>query len=211
MVLAALGTIINNSQFGLFAQESTSIEPLTGIVDIYTDEFHRQTVTKTKYPVETGASLTDNAVIDPKVLTLKGYVSDLNPLLGGLITIPGPGRGREAWSRIVALKDAREPVTVVTLLEVYENMLITSIDAPKSAATGQGLEFTITLEEILFAETQITVLPSAQLGADIETKGSVVEEGQKQSIDSEESVLKALSDGLKEKATELISFIKGNV
>ena len=90
-------------------------------------------------------------------------------------------------------------------------MLITSIDAPKSAATGQGLEFTITLEEILFAETQITVLPSAQLGADIETKGSVVEEGQKQSIDSEESVLKALSDGLKDKATELISFIKGNV
>ena len=77
MVLAALGTIINNSQFGLFAQESTSIEPLTGIVDIYTDEFHKQTVTKTKYPVETGSSLTDNAVLDPKVLTLKGYVSDL--------------------------------------------------------------------------------------------------------------------------------------
>ena len=211
MVLAALGTIINNSNFGIFAQESTNIDGLTGIVDIYTDEFHKQTVTKTKYPVETGGTLTDNAVIDPKVLTMKGYVSDLNPLLGGLITIPGPGRGKEAWSRIVALKNAREPVTVVTTLEMYENMLITSIDAPKSAATGQGLEFTITLEEILFAETQTTTLPASQLGEDIETKGSVVEEGQKQSVNAEESVLKSLVDGFKEKATEIIDTIKGNV
>jgi len=211
MVLAALGTIINNSQFGLFAQESTDIEGLTGIVDIYTDENHKQTVTKTKYPVETGGTLTDNAVIDPKILILKGSVSDLNPLLGGLITIPGPGRGKEAWSRIVALKDALEPVSVVTLLEIYENMLITSIEAPKSWVTGQGLDFTITLEEILFAETQTTTLPASQLGEDIETKGSVVEDGQKQSIDAEESVLKSLVDGLTEKATEVIDTIKGNL
>jgi len=211
MVLAALGTIINNSQFGLFAQEATSIEPLTGVVDIYTDEYHKQTVTKTKYPVETGGTLTDNAIKDPKMLTLKGFVSDLNPLIGGLITIPGPGRGREAWGRIVALKDALKPVAVVTLLEVYENMLITSIDAPKNSGTGQSLQFTINLEEVQFSESQITTLPAAQLGEDIETKGSVVESGLQQSVDANESVLKSISDGLQEKATELIGFIKGNL
>lgn len=211
MVAVALATILNNSQVGLFAQTRTEIDGLVGIVDIYTDENHKQTVTKTKYPVEDGSSLTDNAVIDPKMLVLRGYVSDLNPLLGGLITIPGPGRGQEAWSRIVALKDAREPLTVVTALEVYENMLITAIEAPRSSRTGQGLEFSITLEEVLIVESQSTTLPASQLGDDAETKGSVVEEGQKQSIEADESVLKSVVDSIKEKGTEIIDFIRGNV
>ena len=210
MAAVALATILNNSQVGLFAQTRTEIDGLVGIVDVYTDENHKQTVTKTKYPVETGSSLTDNAVVDPKTLVLKGYVSDLNPLLGGLISIPGPGRGQEAWQRIVALKDAREPITVVTALEVYANMLITSIEAPRTSGTGQGLQFTITMEEILFANSQTVDLPVSQLGDDAATKGSVVENGQVQSIDANESVLKSIADSVKDKATEVIDYIKGN-
>lgn len=208
MALGALGTILN-TEIALFSREKTDIEGLTGIVDIYTDERHVQTVTKTKYQVEDGKSITDNAVVNDKILTLKGLVSDLNPLLGGLVTIPGPGRGKEAWSRIGELKDKAEPLSVVTTLEMYESMLITSLDSTVNKDTGQALAFTVVLEELQFAESQSTTLPASQLDEQIETKGSVEQGGSKQSQDSEASVLHEISEGLKDKGTEITDYIKG--
>lgn len=189
--------MIPDISFGLFGQEATGIDGLTGIVDLWPEEAHGMSIAKTSYPVETGLSGTDNAVIEPKKLVMAGWVSDLLPLAGGIVTIPGPGRGKEAWGRLKDLMEALEPVTVITTLQMYADMLITAIDATVNEDTGKALRFNMVLEEILFAETETTELPATQLSGTAAKKGSATEGGLKQAADSQSSLLKQAVDGIK--------------
>lgn len=183
--------MIEDITFGLFGQDSTSIDGLAGVIDLWPEESHALTVSKTSYPVETGLSGTDNAVVEPKRLVLMGWVSDLLSLLGGIISIPGPGRAKEAWGRVKELMETLEPVTVVTTIATYENMLITAADATVNEDTGKALRFEIILEEILFAETEITELPAAKLeGSDADDKMSATDSGLKQAEETDSSLLK---------------------
>ena len=109
--MVADGTILNalnDQSFGLFGQSGTFIQGLFGIVDAHPDESHEISIAKTDYPIETGSSLTDNAINEPDKLTLEGWVSDLFIPLTALVSIEG--RPVEAWNRITALAKAREPL-----------------------------------------------------------------------------------------------------
>ena len=182
--------MIPDITFGLFGQEPTGIkEGLTGVIDLWPEEAHSMSVAKTSYPVETGLSGADNAVVEPKRLVLMGWVSDLRPLAGGIVTIPGPGRPKEAWGRVKKLMEKLEPVTVITTLAVYTNMLITAIDATVNEDTGRTLRFNMVLEEILFAETETTELPATQLSETASKKGSAADGGLKQAEISDSTLL----------------------
>lgn len=190
--------MISDITFGLFGQDKTEIDGLTGIIDLWPEEAHALAVSKTSYPVETGLSGTDNAVIEPKRLVLMGWVSDLRPLVGGIVTISGPGRPKEAWGRIKELMEKLEPVTVITTLAMYENMLITAVDSTINEDTGQTLRFNIVLEEVLFAETEITKLPASALeGGAAADKSSSTDGGLKQSEETQSSLLKEAVTAIK--------------
>jgi hypothetical protein len=170
------------SAFGFFfGSESPDIDFISGVADIYYDENHNMPVTKTKYPVEDGSSRTDNFVVEPEQLIMKGIVSDLEPNVLGLVRIGGAKRSKEAWGRIKEMKNSGELVTVITTLGVYENMLVINADAAVNKDTGLSLLFTITLEETQFAETEIVKLAPAKLSDPADTKGSDANGGQKQS------------------------------
>ena len=197
--MPGVGDIIQNKNFGIFGSDSTSISGLANIIDAYPEENHSFVVTKTKYPVESGQSKTDNFVVEDETLVLKGLVSDLQPLAGGLVTIPNEKRSKEAWGRIRALKNSGERVSVVTMLGVYENMIVTMVDAVLNKDTGQALFFTITLEETQIVETQIVKLPASKLSGPAATKGTEVNGGKKQAEtpDSDRStILKNIVDSV---------------
>jgi hypothetical protein len=194
MTLVAIGTLLNQ-KFGLFKITPTKVEGLIGVVDLYPEETHNLTVNKTSYPIETGSSMTDNSVVMPKKLTLQGWVSDLKPLIGGLVAIEGPSRAKEAWNRIRILQEGREPVLVVTTLGTYKNMLIKTVDAVIDSTTGRTLKFTMALEEVLFAETKIVKLSAKKLGKG-NKKGSAENGGLKQAAESKSSFLKGAVKGI---------------
>ncbi|MCK5607373.1 hypothetical protein KAR91_36150 [Candidatus Pacearchaeota archaeon] len=171
----------DNTNFAVFSGDSTDIDLISGVADIYYDENHNMPVTKTKYPVEDGSSRTDNFVVEPEQLILKGLVSDLEQSDSGLVDIEDGNRSKEAWGRIRALKNSGELVTVVTLLGVYENMMVVNADASVNKDSGLSLFFTISLEETQIAETEIVQLAPAKLSGPAETKGSDINGGQKQS------------------------------
>ena len=147
--IASADTAIG-STFALYPTGATNIQPLIGKVDGYLAEEHERSVSKTSYPVESGASLTDHAVRQPDKLKLEGWVSDLLPSDDADQGLALKDRATAAWSEIHKLTDAREPLTVVTRLKVYENMLITKASAPVNDRTGYGLRFSLDLEEVLF-------------------------------------------------------------
>ena len=147
-------------QVGIFPQRSAEISGLVGIVDSYTQETHNLSSSKTSYPVEDGASVTDNVVHEPDVLTLEGWVSNIMEIEGG---IEPAARPTDAWARIRELKDRGEPLRVVTLLGVYENMIITRVDSTVDQTTGTALRFSMTLEEMRTASTKSVRLPPAKV------------------------------------------------
>lgn len=178
---SGISNIIDNINFGLFGSSSTDIDALSGVIDLYPEESHSLSVTKTKYPVEDGSTRSDNFVVEDEKLVLRGLVSNLQPFFAGLVNIEDKSRSKEAWGRLRALKNSGEVVNVVTLLGMYENMMVTNIDATINSDTGQALFFVITLEEQQFAETEIVQLAPAKLSGPASTKGSDINGGTKQS------------------------------
>ncbi len=177
--------IINNPNFGLYPSSETNVDALVGVVDIYSEEAHSLIVSKTRYPVESDANnqrmRSDNFVVEPEQLVLKGLVSDLQPLLGGLVNIASEKRSKEAWERIRTLKNTGTILTATTVLGVYENMLIVSVDSSVSVNSGYSLPFTMVLEETLFSQIEIVQLAPAKLDGPAATKGTDTEGGLKQS------------------------------
>ena len=166
-------TIEYNSRWeplAILHANQNGIVQIQTFVDDYLTYEHTLRVEKTRYPVEGGASYTDHAVKQPNRLRVQGWVSDVFPVLGmgarpGLVvqTTTEEGgavydprglanRAQLAWQEINRLMTAREIVTVITTLGVYRNMLVTEAVAPQSRRTGQGLRFTMTLEEVLYGE-----------------------------------------------------------
>ena len=132
---------------GLSSALSRSAQPLAAIADGFISEEHAVRLSKTSYPVETGGSLVDHAVVQPRTLKLVGWVSDLLAPEGRR---GNPSRGSDAWLQLTRLIESREPFLVVTLLGAYPSMLITSLKAPVDRTTGRALRFEMELEEVQF-------------------------------------------------------------
>ena len=124
-----------------------SPQPLASIADGFISEEHAVRISKTSYPVETGGSLVDHAVVQPRTLKLVGWVSDLLAPEGRR---GSPSRGSDAWLQLNRLVESREPFLAVTMLGAYPSMLITSLKAPVDRTTGRALRFEMELEEVQF-------------------------------------------------------------
>ena len=199
--ISSVENMVDNVKFGIFGGESTSISgSLKDAIDLYPEENHSFPITKTKYPVEDGSSRSDNFVVEPEKIILRGLVSDLHPYAFGLVQISDKSRGKEAWGRVRELKKSGELVEVITMLGLYRNMMVVGADAVVNKDTGHSLSFTITLEETQIAETKTVQLAPVKLNDPADTKGSDIKGGKKQ---AEEVTSTTLLKVLKDKAEEL--------
>jgi hypothetical protein len=92
--------------------------------------------------------------------------------IAGLIT-GSPKDPKKAWKFLDEIWERREPFTVVTALQRYENMVIADLSAPRSATVGKGLEFDITLEQVRIVQSSVIKVPvykTSALGAQSKAK-----------------------------------------
>jgi hypothetical protein len=112
--------------------------------------------TPTRNPIETGANVTDHVTLVPQKLTLEGIVSNtpvsLFRILSG-ITFSDPAQ--DAFRFIRDLYRNREPFDFVGGLDIYRDMIITSFNPSRTPVTGDILQFTITMEKIQFADSEV--------------------------------------------------------
>jgi hypothetical protein len=204
---------------------------------------HESKVRTTNYPVQTGVTMTDHAIIEPAELTIDIMMSDaatenlvnesmtdsflvggvtsilgkkagklaktyvkvkntvktiekigkiaenfqtmskqktgLDAILGaltesGLISTPGGGRSRAAWQTLKEMQMQREPLTVVTRLQTYENMIIEELSAPDDYMTLNALKCTVHLRQIIFANVATTKTSARAASTNSATKGGQV-------------------------------------
>jgi hypothetical protein len=62
------------------------------------------------------------------------------------------GYAEDGYARLLDIRDKRRVVTIVTVLRTYTDMMMTSLDVPRDARSGDALLFTATFKQIRFAE-----------------------------------------------------------
>ena len=148
---------VRDPNFAIYERRNRAYIPALAGVSGYPTEEHTFEVGLTQYPIESGSSLTDNAVRRQTKIRLEGRVTDLLPGFA-------PGTPEVIWSNIFNLAESRAPVVVFTGLRTYENMVLTRASAPVDRTTGKSLHFSLELTEVLFAESELVrIAPDAVL------------------------------------------------
>ena len=129
--------------------------------DGFTQVSHSRSVEVTENPVETGASIVDHAYVKPSELTITVLMSDVHQSL-----IPGQfdnsySRSVNAWNILKKLQEDRIPMSVLTRLGLYSNMLITEIKSTDTSETFRGLQADVTLREIPVARVKTVKISQA--------------------------------------------------
>jgi hypothetical protein len=195
------------------------IQPPTGIVftvDASIKETHTRKSAPTKFPIENGANVSDHIIIEPFSLELVGIISDyplslLSSLVSTGLTAVLPPVGIQAlaagaglysaltsskspsvaaYTQLLSLQDAKMPFDVLTTLNRYTNMYISSLTVPRDVSNSNILEFTVNLEQLIIvspATVNITIF------GDPDTAASQADLGEQQ---ANSQVLKGLKSGI---------------
>lgn len=115
----------------------------------------------TENPVETGASIVDHSFVKPAELTMSVKMSDVHRSI-----YPGQfdnkkSRSLAAWDVLKKIQSSRIPCSVFTPLGLYNNMLISSIEATEDANTVHSLNANVTLREIPIARVKTVKISSS--------------------------------------------------
>lgn len=111
----------------------------------------------TDKPVEVGANVTDHQRLFPIDLVVEGFVSD-SPT-GSIADRRSQGSvpSVDAYQYLKELRATKEPFTVQTTKDIFDNMLIRTL-SPFST-TQDGFRFRCTFKEVVFVSNERTTVP----------------------------------------------------
>lgn len=72
-----------------------------------------------------------------------------------------PNRARDAFGLFESLWTAGEPVTIVTGLKKYDNVMVTLVSVSRTSETGEALEFDVSFSEFRRVKTKKTIVEAA--------------------------------------------------
>lgn len=136
-------------------------------------------------PVESGASVSDHAYINPARIDMTIKMSDVHQSFVSGQFEGGWSRSVTAYEILRELQRNRVPVSVLTRLELFENMLISSIVANDNSDTYQSLDAKVSLVELPVARVKtvkISEVPQTTGGTNLGTVNATnASEGEYQS------------------------------
>lgn len=147
-------------------------------LDLILSENHSKEAEVTENPLQDGRAVSDGIYLRLREGTLTGLVSNHSlkhteqlseqtseAIMDLADAKPLKNRAAETWEELKATMDRRELVTIVTALEVYENVAITRISAPRDGDSGDAQEF-----EISFKQVETVKLREEQVSAQVQPK-----------------------------------------
>lgn len=133
-------------------------------IDVIITEKHESRLEISTNPIEAGADVTDHAYMAPRVLVLD--IADEN------VTA--------TWQALRRLQETRVPFTVVSGLDVYDNMMIRSMSADRSVEFSNILRNRVELQEVILVDTGQAAASDAS-GAQKSERGGKAAPGGKKS------------------------------
>lgn len=130
------------------------------------NESHDASGKATEHPVSRQKSISDHISLNPFRLTITGVITNV-PLSASADGIaPDPNRVRDTYRRLIQLWESRGLFTVVTGLEVYENMAIERVSVPRGQGGKLAIRPTVELKQIRLVTLAEVPIPESIL-ADI--------------------------------------------
>ena len=182
-------------------------------LDAVISESHVNEVSLTSNPVEFGAEITDNAVIQPKQINIVAQVSDtpmglaalgqIVDLVTGLFgssTSENITRSNAAYNAVIQLQEEREPIEIQTKLKLYTDMVITKVTTVQDKDTSRIVRMSIDLQQVIITQSEIVQLTEEQLqaGSPKEQASPAEKSGRKEAVEppaaTNKSVLKTVID-----------------
>lgn len=157
------GVIWSKRDISVFFSGASSTENVKkgdsdSFVDLWLAERHTLKISKSKYPVQSGFVISDTAYVEPRKLSLTGYIANVKalPLTDGRLGVFNNQQIKSGWA--ILEKSARNlrPLNVNTNLGAFSNMLITGIRTLIDKTTGRNLKFVLDMEEIKIVTSQIS-------------------------------------------------------
>lgn len=132
------------------------------VIDAALSEDHTLQARVTKFPIESGSNFADNVQVDPRKYKMVGIVSD-TPLddksrfsrvdsNGATIVDTSTVPSAQAKTALESVLLGELPITIVTTLATYANMVMTSLTFSSDGETGDALPFVAEFEQITIVE-----------------------------------------------------------
>jgi hypothetical protein len=126
------------------------------VFDAVIREDHEQRLIKTQHPIQTGASISDHAYLEPATLSLEIGMSDaMDAFYNPSTWVGSASKSISCFQTLLALQTSRIPLQVTTPYRTYTNMLITSPRAERTVKQFAGLRCVIEFEQIFMAQVLI--------------------------------------------------------
>lgn len=187
-------------------------------LDLILDEDHSKSAQVTENPLQDGRAISDGIFLELQEGSLTGLVTnhsvkiaeerakqlelqDSETLMAEAENYQLENRAKQAWVDLKAVMDAKQPVTIVTSLEVYDNVAITNISTERNGDSGDALEIKVSFRQILtvsLMEHEVTAqVQPKDMDSDINRKSALgVNGGQKVASEPTEAEKKQLTPGI---------------
>lgn len=187
-------------------------------LDLILDEDHSKSAQVTENPLQDGRAISDGIFLELQEGSLTGLVTnhsvkraeerakqlelqDSETLMAEAENYQLENRAKQAWVDLKAVMDAKQPVTIVTSLEVYDNVAITNISTERNGDSGDALEIKVSFRQILtvsLMEHEVTAqVQPKDMDSDINRKSAIgVNVGQKVAKNVSKSTMNELYLGV---------------
>lgn len=187
-------------------------------LDLILDEDHSKSAQVTENPLQDGRAISDGIFLELQEGSLTGLVTnhsvkiaeerakqlelqDSETLMSEAENYQLENRAKQAWVDLKAVMDAKQPVTIVTSLEVYDNVAITNISTERNGESGDALEIKVSFRQILtvsLMEHEVTAqVQPKDMDSDINRKSALgVNVGQKVAKNISKSTMNELYLGV---------------
>jgi hypothetical protein len=150
-------------------------------IDVTISESHNLKQRVTDKPVEGGAIISDNIILLPTTIKINGVLQ--GDFFSGLTLT-------DKFNALKELRKSREPFTLTTSLDVYENMFFDGeITIDRDASNSKAIVFTATLKQINIIESLTKQVPAKSVAQSQDAKGKrsrapKTDSGKKTAVDS---------------------------
>lgn len=187
-------------------------------LDLILDEDHSKSAQVTENPLQDGRAISDGIFLELQEGSLTGLVTnhsvkraeerakqlelqDSETLMDEAKNYQLENRAKQAWVDLKAVMDAKQPVTIVTSLEVYDDVAITNIWTERNGDSGDALEIKVSFRQILtvsLIEHEVTAqVQPKDMDSDINRKSALgVNVGQKVAKNISKSTMNELYLGV---------------
>lgn len=187
-------------------------------LDLILDEDHSKSAQVTENPLQDGRAISDGIFLELQDGSLTGLVTnhsvkraeerakqlelqDSETLMAEAKNYQLENRAKQAWVDLKAVMDAMQPVTIVTSLEVYDDVAITNISTERNGDSGDALEIKVSFRQILtvsLMEHEVTAqVQPKDMDSDINRKSALgVNVGQKVAKNISKSTMNELYLGV---------------